>query len=106
SRDRLHRSPSQKRIAAYATDSNCNLNRVGRSFWRWAGSRRRARFGSALAKHWPLSRRTDTRGLRCAVTAERFLYGPGERRRFQIDLLRANLETDFRLTTKRVDRGR
>ena len=40
------------------------------------------RFDSALAEHWTLPRRADTRDLRCAVTAECFLYGAGERRRF------------------------
>ena len=53
------------------------------------GNRRRVswgiRFDFALAEHWTLPRRADTRDLRCAVTAERFLYGAGERRRFQIN---------------------
>ena len=61
-----------------------------------AGVRGRVRFDFALAEHWTLSRRADTRDLRCAVAAECFLHGAGERRRFQIDRLRPDVAADLR----------
>src|SRR6185369_10631019 len=38
---------------------------------------------SALAEHWAVSWRPDARGRRRAFATERFLYGPGERRRLE-----------------------
>src|SRR5215216_5053477 len=81
----LRVSSSQKTVAVYAIGSHCNCNRVGDLPGNCTGARWTIRFNSALAQHWTLSRRPDTRDLRCDVTAECLLHGAGERRRFQVN---------------------
>jgi hypothetical protein len=56
----LRVSLSQKRVAAYAIDPNCNRNRVRDSSEHGTGACGRVRFNFALAKHRTLSRRADT----------------------------------------------
>ena len=92
---------SQKKMAAYAIGSKRNRNRFRDYFGTWTGARGRVRFDSAVAKHWTLSRRTDPRDLRCAVAAECFLHGAGERRRVQIERLRSHVAADLSTISRR-----
>ena len=78
--------------------------RVRDCFGDRAGMRWRVRFDPALAERRTVPRRTDTRDLRCAVTAERFLHGAGERRRFQINRLRPDVAADLRRSANGIGR--
>ena len=73
---------NQALAAASAASINAIIFGVRDCFGYRAGMRWGIRFDSALAEYWTLSRRSDTRHLRCAVAAERFLHGAGEWRRF------------------------
>ena len=63
-------------MPAYAMHSKSNHNQGRSCFGNWPARFGRFRFDFALAKHWTLSRRADTRDLRRAVADDVFYMAP------------------------------